>query len=235
MLQNLRNFILVISLLIPSLVMAATQTVDTELPPAALLQTGMAAPTAPAVNAFLVCKQSDGTYAPCLAGSIAPHDSAASLIDPLLEGCFANATPPTDVSADIDSVRGWCFGNGASAVSAVTAPSGGATPCYLASAGTTNSFNCKASAGQIYGFDVINTSATIYYLRLYNLATAPSCSSATGFVRTIPIFPSPGGITRDISVGEYYSSGIGFCLTGGGSSTDNTVASVGVYITLQIK
>lgn len=109
--------------------------------------------------------------------------------------------------------------------------------CYLTSAATTNATNCKASAGNLYGFDLINTTATLYYLRLYNLAAAPTCNSATGFVRTIPIPASAtgAGITRDISAGEGYSTGLSFCLTGGGSSTDNTNAATGVYVTLQYK
>lgn len=110
-------------------------------------------------------------------------------------------------------------------------------PCYITSAASTNSTSCKGSAGNIYGFDLINTTATLYYLRLYNSSSAPTCSSATGFIRTIPIPASVtgAGITRDISAGEGYSTGIGFCLTGGGSSTDNTNAATGVYITIQYK
>lgn len=110
-------------------------------------------------------------------------------------------------------------------------------PCYITSGASTNATNCKNGSGNIYGFDLLNTTATTYYLRLYNLAAAPTCSSATGFIRTIPIFGSTsgGGISRDIAVGEGYSTGISFCLTGGGSSTDNTNAATGVYVTIQYK
>jgi len=119
-------------------------------------------------------------------------------------------------------------------VNSAPATSGGATPCYLVSTASTNSTNCKNAAGQIYGYDFVNTTATIYYLRLYNASSAPTCSSATGFIRTIPILAT-GGIARDISVGEAYATGIGFCLTGGGSSTDNTNAAAGVYVTIHYK
>lgn len=121
--------------------------------------------------------------------------------------------------------------------SSIPATSGGTSVCYITSAASTNATNCKASAGQLYGFDLVNTTATVYYLRLYNSSSAPTCSSATGFVRTIPIPASTtgAGIARSIPVGEAYGTGIGFCLTGGGSSTDNTNAATGVYVTLNYK
>jgi hypothetical protein len=130
--------------------------------------------------------------------------------------------------------------DGALWVAPVAATNGGTTPCYLSSAATTNSTNCKASAGQLYGFDLMNTTTTVYYLRLYNLSTAPTCSSSTGFIRSIPVPPASvaggvGGVVRDLSLGETYGTGLGFCLTGGGGSTDNTSAATGVYITLQYR
>jgi hypothetical protein len=39
---------------------------------------------------------------------------------------------------------------------------------------------------------------------------------------------------QPLPIGDY-SSGIGFCLTGGGSSTDNTNAATGVYLALLYK
>lgn len=110
-------------------------------------------------------------------------------------------------------------------------------PCYITSAASTNSTNCKASAGNVYSYQLINTTATLYYLRMYNLSSAPTCSSATGFVRTIPIPASAtgAGITIPQDVGEGFATGIGFCLTGGGSSTDNTNAATGVYVTILYK
>lgn len=114
----------------------------------------------------------------------------------------------------------------------------GASTCVVQSAASTNATNCKGAAGLLYGVEVINTTSTIYYLRLYNLSSAPTCSSATGFIRTIPVPHGSGagaGIANFYTVGETYGTGIGFCLTGGGSSTDNTNAATGVYITLHYK
>jgi hypothetical protein len=125
-------------------------------------------------------------------------------------------------------------------VQPVPGTANGTSTCVVQSAASTNSTNCKASAGNLYGYDLINTTTTIYYLRLYNASSAPTCSSATNFIRTIPVPPASaaggaGGVVRDISAGETYGTGLGFCLTGGGSSTDNTNAATGVYITLHYK
>jgi uncharacterized cupin superfamily protein len=123
-------------------------------------------------------------------------------------------------------------------VQPVPGTTNGASTCVVQSAASTNSTNCKGSAGLLYGVEVLNTTSTLYYLRLYNASSAPTCSSATGFIRTIPIPHGTGagaGVANFYTVGETYGTGLGFCLTGGGSSTDNTNAATGVYVTLHYK
>lgn len=126
------------------------------------------------------------------------------------------------------------------AVQAIAGTTGGASVCYLSSGASTNATNCKNGAGNVYLYRPINTTTTTYFLRMYNLTTAPTCSSATGYVETIPVPPASvtggaGGIAVDQVVGEAFSTGIAFCLTGGGSSTDNTNAATGVYVALLYK
>ncbi len=123
---------------------------------------------------------------------------------------------------------------GALYTQATAGPSGGSTTHYFTSAASTNSTNVKASAGNVYTLSAVNTTGTLVYLRMYNLSSAPTCSSATGFVESVPVpaATTGAGIVRDVSVGQTYSTGIGYCLTGGGSSTDNTAAVTGVYVTL---
>lgn len=109
---------------------------------------------------------------------------------------------------------------------------------YLTSAASTNSTSVKGSAGNLYGISIINTTSTLYYLRMYNSSSAPTCSSATGFIESIPAphnTGNGGGISRSWATPQGYTTGIGFCLTGGGSSTDNTNAATGVYITVLYK
>lgn len=127
------------------------------------------------------------------------------------------------------------------AVGATASRAQSALECPIVSAATTNATNCKASAGNLYGFDLINTTSTLYYLRLYNTSGSPTCSSATGFIRSIPI-PSfnatdgdGAGIVRIAPVPVGYDTGISFCLTAGASSTDNNAAATGIYGALLYK
>ncbi len=109
--------------------------------------------------------------------------------------------------------------------------------CYLVSAASTNSTSCKGSAGNVYGYRFVNTTATLYYLRMYNSSSAPTCSSATGFIESIPIPASAtgAGIVAISTVPSGYTTGIGFCFSGGSSSTDNTNAATGVFGVIQYK
>lgn len=114
----------------------------------------------------------------------------------------------------------------------------GITECVLISTASTNATNCKATAGNYYGIEIINTTSTIYYLRLYNLASAPTCSSATGFVRSIPIPHATGTGAGVVTTNIYpvaYSAGIGFCFTGAATSTDTTNAAQGVFGVVRYK
>lgn len=120
-----------------------------------------------------------------------------------------------------------------------TALSGnGLSTCYITSAATTNSTNCKSSAGNLYAIHLTNTTSTNYFLRLYNASSAPTCSSNTGFVETVPALGAAanGGVNgRAFAMPQAFSTGIGFCLTGGGADNDNTSAATGVYATLEYR
>lgn len=114
----------------------------------------------------------------------------------------------------------------------------GCTPGGVQSASSTNATNIKASAGTFCGGHAVNTTGTIYYLRLYNLATAPTASSATGYVLTIPIPANTTGAGLLLDFGPYgaaFSTGIGFVITGGPTSTDNTNAATGVFVNYTFK
>jgi hypothetical protein len=105
------------------------------------------------------------------------------------------------------------------------------------STASTNATSVKGSPGTIFNISAFNTTTTIYYLRMYNTSSAPTCSSATGFVETLPVPPAAasggsGGFIRPIEQGQQYTTGIGFCITGGPTSTDNTNAAVGVFVSV---
>jgi hypothetical protein len=172
------------------------------------------------------------------------HNTAltpATTAGPVISGRASDAAP-TAVGADDRASMAWFLRNGSAASATVASASAGiaGSECNIVSAATTNATSCKAAAGNLYGYDLINTTTTLYYLRLYNLATAPTCSSATGFIRSIPSPPassagSAGGVIRQFVIPVHYGTGIAFCLTSGSGSTDNNAAAVGILGALLLK
>ena len=130
-----------------------------------------------------------------------------------------------------------CDSSGALITSPVGAlATGGATPVKYLSAASTNSTNVKASAGTVYSIVAINTTATMYYLKLYDKATAPTCNSDTVLGSyPVPASASGSGFAMSVPVGMAFSNGIGFCLTGAIADNDNTNAATGVAINFTYK
>lgn len=118
------------------------------------------------------------------------------------------------------------------------ATTGGCTPYGYQSAATTNATAVATGARTLCSLTVINTTGTISYLRLYNLGAAPTCSSSTGFAYTVPIpaATSGAGVAPDLGpFGQAFPAGLGFCLTGGPTGTDNTAATAGVFVVASYK
>lgn len=115
---------------------------------------------------------------------------------------------------------------------------GGCTPGVYRSAASNNSTNIKASAATLCKLVMLNTTSTIYYVRLYNSASAPTCSSGTGEVAAYPVPADTTGAGVAVPIGVYgeaYSTGLGFCITGGSGSNDNTNAATGVFLNYSYK
>lgn len=114
----------------------------------------------------------------------------------------------------------------------------GCTPGVYRSAASTNATNIKASAGVLCKLVLTNTTATVYWVRMYNLASAPTCSSGTGEVAAYPVPASTTGAGVAVPIGafgEAYATGIGFCITGGEAATNTTNAATGVKINYSYK
>lgn len=173
-------------------------------------------------------------------------------------GAQGSGTPRVTVATDTATIAGSAPGTAGTASSNVVTVQGiasmtpvqtslvptttnGATAYGLQSAASTNSTNVKNAAGTLLGLNLINTTTTIYYLRMYDSSSAPTCSSATNFSRTWPVPPAAasggaGGIAASLPVnGVAFANGISFCLTGGPSSTDNTNAATGVFVNIDYK
>lgn len=177
------------------------------------------------INGATVLRVNEATDSQMSAGIGATGDAAATV------GSTGSAAAKLRlVTSQLDAIT--------TAVQLIDDDQTGDTPYFLTSAASTNSTSVKASAGRLMSLQLINTTATLYYLRLYNLGAGPTCSSATGFISSYPV---PAATTGDGIVANFgptgiaFGTGIAFCFTGGGSSTDNTNAATGVYIHLQYK
>jgi hypothetical protein len=158
---------------------------------------------------------------------------------PVVQG-RTSATEPTNAGGDTRAFPLWLERSGAQHTldTATANTSAGIVPQYYPSAASTNSTNVKASAGNVYEILLMNTTSTVYWLRFYNLATAPTCSSATGFVGSIPIphgTGAGGGMVLAMQIPDAFTTGIAFCVTGGAASTDNTNAATGLLVRLKTK
>lgn len=107
-----------------------------------------------------------------------------------------------------------------------------ATGGHALSAATNNSTLVTTGNGAIWDFQAVNTTATLYYVRFYDTAVAPTCSSPTGVIANFPVPASTtgNGIAPSFPKGKIYSTGLGFCITAGSADNDNTSAATGVTI-----
>lgn len=155
-------------------------------------------------------------------------------------GCEYDSSPTTITAGQMSPVQCDPNANVQTSPAATADANNAVSACNILSAASNNATNCKNAAGNLYGYELYNTTTTIYYLRLYNTSSSPTCSSATGFIRTIPIIPASasGGSGGQISNQVYpvnFATGISFCITGGSSSTDNTNAATGIFGELRYK
>ena len=114
------------------------------------------------------------------------------------------------------------------------AQSVGGQPLYYLSAANTNSTLMHSGWTTVIGITVINTTATVYYLKLYNKATAPTCGTDTPVqVYAVPASTSGNGFTTSVPIG--FPLGAGFCLTGGIADNDTSNAATGITLNFVYK
>lgn len=102
---------------------------------------------------------------------------------------------------------------------------------YLSLA-TTNSNLVMAGSVLLKTAVIGNTTATGYFLKLYNKASAPTCGTDVP-VQTIPV-PANDTVPIDFGNGTMFPIGLGFCLTGEIADSDTTTAAAGVAINLDV-
>ncbi len=79
----------------------------------------------------------------------------------------------------------------------------------------------------------VNTTATVYYLKLYDKATLPVCGTDVP-VMVIPIAPNSATPPVQPAQGLQFYSGLGFCVVAGLADNDNTAAAIGLAVNLGV-
>lgn len=118
------------------------------------------------------------------------------------------------------------------AVVVTAATTGASTPNRIITTASTNCASIKASPGTLYGVTAITTSATVNWVKYYNITTTPSTAVDTPIMSfAIPASASGAGFTNPIpAVGVNFGTGIGRCVTGGYIDLDNTNAVAGTIV-----
>ena len=110
-------------------------------------------------------------------------------------------------------------------VAIATRTTGGSTAFTLISAATTNATSVKTSAGTLYGIYAYNNGAAAAYLKIYNLAVAPTVGTSVAALTIL--LPAGGGSNIPIpSQGIAFGTGIAFAITGLGTTADATAVAV---------
>lgn len=90
--------------------------------------------------------------------------------------------------------------------------------------------NIKNGAGQVYGLHFFNNSATIAYVRLYNLTTSPITSDTPVYRAMIPANTSAAGFIVNVPAGIVFSTGIGIRVTAAVADNDATALAANVVM-----
>jgi hypothetical protein len=110
-------------------------------------------------------------------------------------------------------------------------------PVKYLSAATNNSTLVNTGRSKLGTGIVVNTTVTVYYLKLYNKATAPTCGTDVP-KWTIPIpygaSNAAGGFVLPLGDGLSFPLGLGFCITASIADNDNTSAATGIVVNLGV-
>lgn len=99
----------------------------------------------------------------------------------------------------------------------------GLSATHVVSAATTNAANIKNAAGKVLGWSFANTNAAWRYVKLHNLATAPTAGASVARTIAIP----PNGVSNFFSEGGItFATGIGITTVTGAADTDATAVGL---------
>jgi hypothetical protein len=111
-------------------------------------------------------------------------------------------------------------------------------PLKFDSAANTNATEVIIGKTQIRYIVAVNQTATVNYLKLYDVATAPTCGTTTPvlFKVALPASTSnPVVLQIPIPDGMQFQNGVGMCLTGAVADNDSSNAVTGIIINFGVK
>lgn len=169
----------------------------------------------------------------------APTTAITAAALPLPAGASTAAKQPAlgtagTASADVLSVQGVASmtplkvdaSDTTQPVSLAAATAGGSTSQSWISAATINATKVKATAGQVYGYAIHNTTASPKWVKLYDKGSdVPDPASDTPVRRLL--VPALGTDDRAIPGGIAFANGIGFVITAALADTDTTAVAAG--------
>lgn len=103
----------------------------------------------------------------------------------------------------------------------------------ISCAATTNGTNVKGSAGAVFSVRGYNTAAAVKWIKLYNKATAPTVGTDTP-VLTFAAPPS-AAFHIEFANGRYFSTGIGYGMTGAVADADTTALAAGDIVAFHVE
>jgi hypothetical protein len=138
----------------------------------------------------------------------------------------------TVAAATASTLNATVVGTGTFATQATMTPATSGGLSYSSTIITTGtpSVAVKSSAGQLYSIACTNNSATIAYLKLYNLTTATAGSNTPAVRIMIPANANGAGIVVAEDTGIAFSTGISYTVTGGIADADSTSIAGNAYI-----
>lgn len=104
---------------------------------------------------------------------------------------------------------------------------GAASKFHLISAATANPTIVKNAAGRLLGWRITNTNAAFRFVKLHNIATAPTAGA--GVVETIAVPPNTS-VSNFIAHGSAFTTGIGLTTTALAADSDATAVAAGDLI-----
>lgn len=157
-------------------------------------------------------------------------DSSSTLPMALADGADVTLGAKADAAAASD--------NGAASVVALLKrmllrkmPDAAKSVYTLDSAATVNAQSVKAASGRLYSILAFNPSGAAKYLRVYDLAAAPTVG--TDIATRVIAIPAGGHVAIDFAGGDNFANGIAIAITGAAAYNDATaVAAHDVQLTI---